>query len=254
MTVKTKRFRTPAKWLDDYYLEAYLLARQGLPDSQIAKTLGVSPSTFKAWKEDRRALRRTLKRARKSDENSGSAISFSDYVYEQLPSRLQKVLDRINEYTEQSNAVEKIETLLQDEGLGARQHLFVHSLITNAFNISRACSQVNITTNTFRRWCNNDPDFHDLIVEMDWHKGNFFESALINLVKSGDSSAIIYANKTFNKKRGYGEKLEVDVSGTITHNHQLVDVDQLNLPLETRKQILIAYRENKADDKQNDES
>ena len=50
------------------------------------------------------------------------------------------------------------------------------------------------------------------------------------------------ANKTFNKSRGYTEKVDIGISGNINHQHNIVHIDNLNLPIETRKQILDELR------------
>ncbi len=64
-------------------------------------------------------------------------------------------------------------------------------------------------------------------------------------VAGGDASLIKFANETINRKRGYGKQvgLDINVSGTITHN--VVNIDSLDLPLKVRKQIREAMRHTK---------
>ena len=52
---------------------------------------------------------------------------------------------------------------------------------------------------------------------------------------AGTSSAIIFANRTLNRDRGYSEKLLVEHSGTI--QHLLIPLQRLNLPMEVLLQI-----------------
>lgn len=227
------------------YVDAYLLAQGGHSNQSIAKTLGVQRETFQAWVSDKPTLKRALARARFSAKQSATK-TFNEYIYERLEPKYQRILDQINEWEDETNGVKKIRALMENQGKRARQHMMLHALVACSFNISKACSKVCIGRTTFERWCNEDPEFSELIDEMDWHKGNFFEGALVDLVRKGETAAVLFANKTFNKSRGYGEKIEIEHSGTI--NHQMIDIASLDLSLETRKSILDAYRKSLSPD------
>lgn len=230
-------------WNDTYYVRIYELARTGLSDIKIAHALGVHPKCLVKWKKQKPAVRDALDRGRGKGEHS-TLSTFTDYVYERLPKRARKLWERLEECEEKSNAVERIEALLQDEGKSMRQHLFLHALVSSNFNPSVATKRINISYGAMLNWCENDPDFHDLYDQMLLHKKNFFEECLIKLCKRGDPNAIIFANRTINRDRGYGDQTTVKVEGQINHVHGLIElpIEQLNLPLETRKQMLNALR------------
>ena len=137
-----------------------------------------------------------------------------------------------------------MERLLDNAGKRARQHLFLYALTASNFNASEACRKVNISRKTFENWVTTEPEFGQLIDEMHWHKKNFFESALVGLIRSGDSSATIFANRTLNRDRGYNEKFELEVKGQVNHAHaHIVQIDDLNLPIKVRRLILEAMRD-----------
>lgn len=225
------------KWRDDFYVKAHALAKAGWGDGKIANALGVDDDTFRRWRKKRPALEEALLSAR---SGANGVESFHEYVYKQLPDHLRRLWDKINKCSRERNGVSRVEALLENAGLRARQHLFLYALVNANFNPSAACRAVNITKKTFDNWKNYDPDFLELVDEIDWHKGNFFEGALVMLVKEGNAPAVLFANKTFNAKRGYADKGD----STVIHNHlhAVVNVDDLNLPLETRKALLDAMR------------
>jgi hypothetical protein len=143
----------------------------------------------------------------------------------------------------------RVEALLFKQRKLIKQQLFLYAFVATNFNFSEACRLIGVKKATMDYWVDNDKDFKDIIEEMHWHKSNFFESALIGLVKSGDSAATIFANKTFNRERGYGEIHKHEIKGEITHTVETVDVDALDLPLETRKQLLEALQKKEAEQK-----
>ena len=231
-----------SRWKETNYVKAYRLAKSGLSDAKIGKALGVAASTFQVWCAKRSALKKAVQDGRGVGE--GSPETFIEYVYERLPVHLKDLLKEIQACAKEKNGIVRIEALLAKAGKRARQHLFLHALVSSNFCISIACSKILIPRATFQNWVDDDYEFAELMDEIHWHKKNFFEGALFGLVKAGDSPATIFANRTFNRDRGYNEKFEVEHTGEVNHKHS-VSVDDLDLPLETRKLLLKAVREKK---------
>jgi len=229
-------------WKPEFAIDAYELAREGLSDEKIAAALGVSPATIQLWKRKRPGFRYALKQARKGASKCVHTEDFREYVYNRLPPRLQALWDLLQECEEEPNAVQRIEALLANEGKNTRQHLFLYALSHYNFSQSAARRALNLSRDIVRYWTKFDPDFAALIDELHQAKKDFFESALVGLVARGDSPATIFANKTLNRDRGYGEKIEHEHTGAVQHNLSVVAVDDLQLPLEVRKQILDALR------------
>lgn len=241
---RTNYDRTPSVWKEKFWLDIVELARSGLTNRSISKTLGVSNESLRIWLRDKPDLDVMVRRIREDKRTNES--SFQNYVYKRLPKNLKKLWDEINSWEKSENTAEKMEAIFKENGKFVRQQLYIHALICGNFNPSKACQKTNTCKKTVDSWIENDPEFGELLQEIQWHKGNFFEEALVKLVNKGDASAIIFTNKTFNKDRGYSEKINVDVSGEISHT---TDVQDLELPLEVRKVLLEAIRAKKGLDK-----
>lgn len=234
------------RWDDRFYVEAYALAQQGLPDNAIAAAIGVSATAFWKWAKSKPALAEALKRARTSTGPKGSG-QFSAYVYKNLPPHLQQLWDRINLCDRTTSGYERMEHLFKEAGLRARQHLFLHAMIVTHFNWSEACRKVGISKATVDLWVRTDPDFPALVDEIHWHKKNFFESHLIERVAEGDVPSTIFANRTMNRDRGYGDTKQIEVTGEVRHTHShlqvVIDPEKLGLSEEMTLALLEKLRE-----------
>jgi hypothetical protein len=240
--MKTKT-RNKKSWKNKMYVDAYIFSSQGMNDAQIAGMFGVSGSCIKLWKEKRPTFRYAIEKGRgKVAENS--VASYHQYVYQRLPTHLQELWNKIEESELQDNGIDKIESMLANNGKYARMHLFMYAFSASNFNPSEACKKVNITFATLRRWERTEPGFLELLDQMLEHKKNFFEACLVKAAKKGDVNAIIFANKSLNKDRGYADTAKVEHTGTIKHehSHKLINLDDLDLPLSVRKAILDALR------------
>lgn len=234
VTIPEKR---DGRWQERFVFEGYRLARTGAANSEIAAALGVAPATLKRFLRDHSALAEALEAAR--GDHHG-VEQFQEYVYGRLSPELKALWDKLRRLEQEPNGVARVEAMLERAGMRARQHLFVHALISYNFNPSDACRAVNVSRRTFDRWRRTDPEFVELVDEIHWHKRNFFEGHLCALVAAGNASATVFANKSLNADRGYATK--VTVEGSVRHVHAVVSVDDLGLDLETRKKILEAYR------------
>lgn len=233
-----------SKFKEEYAIQAYELARAGMSDKKISKMLDVDYSIFKKWKRRHPILAEAVKRGKDvNGQLNGDGIK--DYIYNRLSPELQRLWEKINACEDIPNGIRRIEELLRDQGKRARQHLFVHALIAGNFSVSEACRKVNISRKTFEKWKIFDPYFQELVDEIHWHKKNYLEGALFAKVKEGDTTAIIFANRTFNRDRGYNDKVEMSVEhkGEVSH---MVSIDSLELPIEVRRQMLEAIRKKRA--------
>jgi hypothetical protein len=91
-------------------------------------------------------------------------------------------------------------------------------------NISNACETIDISRQTFYNWQEEDAEFKAEIeaIEPDELLMDLVDSKLVEKIKEGDTTVLIFVSKTKGKKRGYVEKKELDVSGGlgITWNEQ----------------------------------
>lgn len=221
-----KKTGLPAgKWRSILLVSVYKWARLGLSDDAIRRQLLLANETFHEWKRKRPELREALALGRK---DAKANCTFAAYCYERLPEPLKEAWDKILLWESESNGVVKIEQMLVDGGEGLRQQLYLHALIHCNFSPSRAGVKVGVRRETIKRWLATDPTFAELVDEIQWHKGNYFEDQLVGLVAEGDPGAILFANKTFNRDRGYGAKVDVSVSGKVDHIHTAaIDLSEL---------------------------
>ncbi len=230
-------------WKDAFVLDAYELAKSGMIERRIAKTLGISFGTFTLWERKKSLFRMAVREGRKAHKKKdGSTFSFRDYINGRLSEDVREIWHKINRCDSLKNGTERLEAILSERGVRVRQQLFVHAFVSSNFSISAALRRVNISRSAFELW-KKDPEFLRLFEELGELKGDFFEEHLCMLIAGGNPSATIMANQTFNRKRGYGPKVDVDmnVSGSVQHN--IVSIDSLGLPLKERKRLLSKVRE-----------
>lgn len=233
-----------SKWNSEFIITAYELARDGHKMTTIAHALGVSVMTFNKWRKNKKLLRIALKRGFDFGKDRDKKVpTLKRYIYERLPKALQNTWNKIDKMENAVTGAEKVQAILAHRGRRARQHLFLYAWTQSNFSLSQALSKVCISRSAFEKW-KTDPDFLELVQEIEWHKKNFFEDALVRLVDRGEASAVVFANKTLNADRFPDKKtVNVNVTGNIDVNY--IKVDELDLPIGVRKMILKEYRQRK---------
>lgn len=237
------------KWTPDVVFAAYEAAKSGLPEAEIPGVLGVSKDTYFRWKAKRAVFARAVevgKEARKKAlvdaAGAGTARVWEDALG-RLPPGLRKTWKRVARY----NAVEKTEKRPQGRkitrelaklGDKVQQQLYVHALFRTNFNKTEACRRLNLSWQKVNLWEREDPDFKRLILAVHDAKKDLFESKLVEAVARGDTAAVLFANRTLNRDRGYTERQEV----AHTHTHSVLRIEDLPLDLDTKKKVLEAYR------------
>jgi hypothetical protein len=225
-----------------HVLKAYDCAKQGFSDRAIADAIGINKHVLVRWIRKYSRLRIAIKVGRKKIQTAGT---FEKYVYDQLSPKMRIVWDKLMKFHNQG-AIQKVEVLLDGKGESVRQAMFIHALVHSNFNASRACSFVNITKQRLLKW-QMDDEFAQLLEEIDWHKKNFMEGSLMDLVAAGDKQAIMFVNKTLNRDRGFGNKIEVEHKGAIghTHQHNVMDFTPVldRLPVKYKMKVLEVMQE-----------
>lgn len=236
------------KFDPEFYVKAYEYARSGESDAAIGKLLGVAAQTIKSWKKQKPAFKNAIAKGRRLSGHKDGMGSIKDYIYKRLPSELQELWNYLEEADhDDASQIERMESMLEDAGIRVRQHLFINALISSNFNKGKALRFVNTSYKTLNQWIKNDPEFGELIDAVHESKKDFFEASLCSAVKRGETAAIIFANETLNRDRGYGRK--VQVQGEIEHKHehqhthQMVSWQDLDLSVAVQREILKALRE-----------
>lgn len=223
------------------FYEAFLRDRE---ETKIAAALDTSWGNLEKWIAKFPELKFAKEMAIKRRTDSST---LSGYVLQRLSKETREIWDRIQFWKDSESVNDKIDELLSDKPTRVRQEIFIHALLHYSFSLSEACRIAGISRGTLSGWRRDDLGFVQLLEEIEWHKRNYFEAALVDLVTAGNPHAIMFVNRTKNADRGYNERMTVEHSGEITLGFS---IDELNLPLETRKEILHAIRQRKELDKQ----
>ena len=93
--------------------------------------------------------------------------------------------------------------------------LFLKALEKNAGNVSESCKKINIGRDTFYKWYKKDNKFKKQVEEIRESLIDLTESKLMEQIKDGNITAIIFYLKTKGKSRGYVEKQEIEHSGNL---------------------------------------
>ena len=76
--------------------------------------------------------------------------------------------------------------------------------------VSKALRTVKaISRSTYYNWLKDDPAFKSEVNEMLELKRDYIESKMMELIENNNAQAIIEANKTMNKARGYGATVDI---------------------------------------------
>lgn len=236
------------KWQDIKILDAYLLAVSGLKNVKIAEALGISLASFKLWAKKKPAFKTAVCRGRKIYKNDRKGgISFKSYVYNQLDPKIKKLWDEIDECDDgETTDIKRVEALLKKGGKRARQHIFVYAWTESHFNMSYALKKANISRTLFKNWLESEPEFAELCDEIQWHKKNFYEAGLNTLVAEKNPMVTVFANKTMNADRGFGERMKIEMDATVKANMQAhIPISKLDLTPKIKKKVLEALRKYK---------
>ncbi len=247
-----KRIMADRIWRLDFIYLAYKAARNGLgSEAKLAGQLGVSITCINRWKVKYPTFENAIKQGNR-DRKSSAGATFRGYVYNRLPPKLKMLWEQIMDVENAPTAIQQVEALLTNAGEKARQHLFLYALTSNNFNVSSALRTLNMPRSRFDQWVTKDPDFGAMFREIIEYKKDFYENALIGSVASGETAAIIFANKTFNKDRGYNEKIDMNLGGSVNAANAL-NLDELDLSIEIRVAILEAIRKKKEEEEKEEQ-
>ncbi len=227
---ESKKKKLGLRFIISFY-DAYLRERNL---TSVARSLGISPTTI-----NKKVLRHpVLGKVMELADEFRKANSMKDYVLDNLSPSARKTWEDLELVR---NDWEAVDALFRGKPRKLRQELFVHSLLGNGFNVSRAMKDVGVDKAMLSSW-RQDLDFLELMEEAHFHKKNFFENKFLGLVAESHPQAVIHANKTINADRGYGDKLSIAHSGDSGATAQL-RIEDLPLDTETKMKVLEAIRQ-----------
>lgn len=87
-----------------------------------------------------------------------------------------------------------------------KKEKFIATFNTLRGLITLTCASTKIARNTYYYWLRNDAEFRQKAEEILEMQIDLVESKLLDLINSGDTTAVIFYLKTKGKNRGYSEK------------------------------------------------
>lgn len=81
--------------------------------------------------------------------------------------------------------------------------------------VTTACRQVGVDRGTFYNYYNDDADFKKAVDDLENVALDFAESQLHKQIQNGEVSSTIFYLKTKGKGRGYIERQQTELSGTV---------------------------------------
>ena len=221
------------EWDDMLLIHSFLAGWRN--QSRPYRFLGMSKDNWDRYIEEGKPLDKALALGKKMAENVEVVdpanhdldLNHRDYVYGRLPPQLQKYWDKLEKIGSGTDA--DIDRFIGDHGEGFRKAVFI-KVAAEAFDVSAGMQRAGISGVVLKKWLRDDRNFRGIYDEVLFHKGNMIEKALMERIESGDTQAIIFASKTLNKDRGYGEVSRVEHSHTHEVNHTTINL--MDLPLE----------------------
>ena len=128
--------------------------------------------------------------------------------------------------------------MISEGGKREQQRLLLYGLVESHFDINGALKALRIPLRTFQNWIKTDPEFAELVSEVQDQKKAFVESRLFRLIAMGSERATIFGAERLLKE--YSAKMEY--SGTVTHTHS-AGLDLSSLPVELRSKIFALLSE-----------
>lgn len=84
--------------------------------------------------------------------------------------------------------------------------LFIY-MLSNVWNITSACRRVGLTRTTYYDWVATDPNFKEMVDEVEDMKLDFVEDQAMKKIGEGCSRLIEFYLRTKGKKRGFTEEI-----------------------------------------------
>ncbi len=90
-----------------------------------------------------------------------------------------------------------------------KKALFLKAFAQSRGIIAPACRAIAMTRQSYYNWMENDPAFAEEVEAIRQEQIDTVESALLNKIEDGDTTAVIFYLKTKGKERGYSERTEL---------------------------------------------
>ena len=90
-----------------------------------------------------------------------------------------------------------------------KKALFLKAFEQSRGIIAPACRAISMTRQIYYKWLEDDPSFAEAVEAIRQEQIDTVESALLNKIEDGDTTAVIFYLKTKGKERGYTDRTEL---------------------------------------------
>ena len=101
------------------------------------------------------------------------------------------------------------------DSIGHKKKAMVQALVKSYGIVTKACEDVGLSRDTHYRWLKEDPEYAQDVAAIEDVALDFAESELHKRIKEGDTTATIFFLKTKGRRRGYNERQDVNLSGSL---------------------------------------
>lgn len=199
-------------------------------DSLIADSLGISGAKFKKLQEDWPEFKAAYEAGRRIYNDNRP-----EWLDDDLIALWRKIRDS------EGDSKQDLLLNLSTNGDWQLQRLLITALVEN-FDLNRCLRILKIPAKKFRTWMQKDLEFRELLEDVEFAKRNLAESRLMSLVSEGNVKAVLFANESLNRET-YGKRMEYAVEHTHNHTIGLIDLSNIEIPLEVRTQLVKAIRQ-----------
>jgi hypothetical protein len=191
-------------------------------ETKVAESLGLSPFVLKQLLADDPVLRNAMDAAL-ADRLPASLNDLSDESKAIWASLSGPVTD---------DAKQAALIAMAGKGERERKKLLAYALLQNNFDVTGACRNLKVGVREYERWIKQDPEFAEMIADIQAAKRHFVEGRLMGLVSAGSEKATLFAAERL-MKDVYGKVLTVE--GNVSHTHSTIDLGRL--PVKTKAAI-----------------
>jgi len=191
-------------------------------EAKVAEELGLSPFILKQLLADDPVLRSAMDAAL-ADRLPAAFNDLSDESKAIWASLSGPVTD---------DAKQAALIAMAGKGERERKKLLAYALLQNNFDVTGACRNLKVGVREYERWIKQDPEFAEMIADIQAAKRHFVEGRLMGLVSAGSEKATLFAAERLMRDQ-YGQKIEH--TGTVNVNHSTIDLGRL--PVKTKAAI-----------------
>jgi hypothetical protein len=190
-------------------------------EAKVAEELGLSPFALKQLLADDPVLRSAMDTAL-----ADRLPSYSNDLSEESKAIWITLSTPVTDDVKQSALI-----AISQKGERERKKLVAYGLLNSNFDVTTTCRHLKVSIREFEKWTKTDPEFAEMLSEIQAAKRHFVEGRLMGLVAAGSEKAVMFAAERLMKDT-YGKVLTVE--GNVSHTHSTIDLGKLPISIKSR--------------------